>query len=310
MSLEAEEAAVAAKDMACCASCGKAEVDDVKLKKCACKLVKYCSVDCQKNHRPQHKKMCKKTLAELRDDDLFTLPDGSCFGECPICCLPLSLDPAKTTISHCCSQLICNGCNVANKKREIEAGFLEPRCPFCRDPAPKSREEGDKRMMKRVKKNDPLAICQMGRRRRNEWDYETAFEYFAKAAELGDAAAHFELACLCHNGCCVEKDEKKQVYHLEEAAIRGHPTARHNLGVREWRNGRFERAKRHFIIAANLGCNDSLKGLRMLYAEGHATKDNYLSALRAYQAALDATKSPERKVAEAYYAYAFNDCFA
>jgi hypothetical protein len=37
-----------------CASCGKAEVDEVKLKKCACDLVKYCSVVCQKNHRPQH----------------------------------------------------------------------------------------------------------------------------------------------------------------------------------------------------------------------------------------------------------------
>ena len=29
-----------------CANCGKAAVDDVKLKKCACKLVKYCSVEC------------------------------------------------------------------------------------------------------------------------------------------------------------------------------------------------------------------------------------------------------------------------
>ena len=43
-----------------CASCGKAAVDDVKLKKCACNLVKYCSVACQKDHRPQHKKICKK----------------------------------------------------------------------------------------------------------------------------------------------------------------------------------------------------------------------------------------------------------
>jgi len=43
-----------------CASCGKTGADDVKLKICtACKLVKYCSVECQKNHRPQHKKACK-----------------------------------------------------------------------------------------------------------------------------------------------------------------------------------------------------------------------------------------------------------
>ncbi len=55
-----------------CANCGKAAVDDIKLKICtACKLVKYCSVDCQKNHRPKHKKACKKRVAEIRDDKLF-----------------------------------------------------------------------------------------------------------------------------------------------------------------------------------------------------------------------------------------------
>ena len=61
-----------------CASCGIAAGDNIKLKICtACKLVKYCSVDCQKNHRPQHKKACKKRAAEIRDDDLFTQPEGS-----------------------------------------------------------------------------------------------------------------------------------------------------------------------------------------------------------------------------------------
>ena len=34
----------------CCAACGIKEVDDIKLKNCnACYLVKYCSVECQKN---------------------------------------------------------------------------------------------------------------------------------------------------------------------------------------------------------------------------------------------------------------------
>ena len=44
-----------------CASCGIAGVDDIKLKDCDdCDLVKYCSVKCQKDHRPKHKKECKK----------------------------------------------------------------------------------------------------------------------------------------------------------------------------------------------------------------------------------------------------------
>ena len=74
--------------------------------------------------------------------------------------------------------------------------------------------------------------------------------------------------------------------------------ARYNLGCEEWNNGRFERAKKHFIIAANLGYHNSLKQLRVLYANGYATKEDYASALRAYQAAVDATKSAERERAE------------
>jgi hypothetical protein len=35
----------------CCASCGIAEVDDIKLNICTdCDLARYCSVKCQKNH--------------------------------------------------------------------------------------------------------------------------------------------------------------------------------------------------------------------------------------------------------------------
>eukprot|EP00985_Skeletonema_marinoi_P030096 scaffold30504_cov80-Skeletonema_marinoi.AAC.1 len=75
----------------CCASCGIGQVDDIKLKKCtACYLVRYCSVKCQKEHRPQHKRACKKRAAELRDEILFKQPESSDLGDCPICFLPLA----------------------------------------------------------------------------------------------------------------------------------------------------------------------------------------------------------------------------
>src|SRR6056300_569221 len=147
-----------------CANCGKAAVDDVKLKICtACKLVKYCSVDCQKNHRPQHKKACKKRAAEIRDDKLFTQPDGSCYGECPICCLPLSIDKTKSAMNYCCCKLICQGCNHANKKREAEQG-LEHKCPYCREPIQGLQGKLVQNELKRAKANDPTAICQVGTR--------------------------------------------------------------------------------------------------------------------------------------------------
>ena len=51
------------------------------------------------------------------------------------------------------------------------------------------------------------------------------------------------------------------------------PEARHNLGCLAAMNGRYERARKHFIIAANLGYHDSLQNLMGLYADGHARKE-------------------------------------
>ena len=295
--MSAEEEAAAADGCACC---GQAEIDDIKLKLCdgGCDLVKYCRDECQENHREQHEGDCKKRRAELRDRDLFTQPERSCHGDCPICFLPLSLDTNKSTMTACCSKRICLGCNFANQKRENEAG-LEHRCAFCREPLTNSQEEIKKRIMNRVKKNCPVAMQQTGiRHYRVEGDYKTALEYLTKAAELGDAVAHHALSLMYLDGRGVEKDMKKAVHHKAEAAIGGHPDARHNLGVLERKNGRFERARKHFIISANLGDHDSLKAVRKLYADGHATKEDYADALRAYQAAVDATKSPEREKVE------------
>ena len=69
-------------DICCCANCGIAEVDDIKLEECdGCDLVKYCSDNCKDEHREQHEEECKKRTAELHDKELFTQPDGSHLGE-------------------------------------------------------------------------------------------------------------------------------------------------------------------------------------------------------------------------------------
>ena len=278
--------------MMCCTSCGVAAIDDIKLKDCdgGCDLVRYCSVDCQENNREQHEEECKKRSAELRDRDLFEQPDESHHGECPICCLPTPIDSSKSIMMPCCSKRICDGCDIANQTREFAAG-LQKRCIFCREPMAKSDEECNKRLMARIKKNCPVAMCRVG-------DYETALEYWTKAAKLGDAGAHYDLSVVYRGGQGVEKDKEKEVYHLEEAAMKGNPWARHNLGCKEANNGRFDRARKHFIIAANLGNHGSLKRLMKLYADGHASKEDYADALRAYQAAVDATKSEDRETAE------------
>ncbi len=280
-----------------CASCGKAAVDDVKLKKCSCTLVKYCSVECQKNHRPQHKKACKKRLAEIRDDRLFTQPDESHLGECPLCYLPLPIDQKKYGTFSCCCKRICRGCSYANQQREEEQG-LEQRCPFCREPMPKTDEEIEQNLVKRVKTNDPAALFKTGSNCDDKGDYEGAFQYWTKAAALENMDAHFNLSLMYQKGKGVEKDEKKKNYHFEEAAIGGHPSARFNLGNHEFRNKRYERAVKHWIIAAKLGCNDALDSVKKLFSVGIVSKEDYAAALRGHQAAVDATKSKQREEAE------------
>jgi TPR repeat protein len=94
-------------------------------------------------------------------------------------------------------------------------------------------------------------------------------------------------------------DIKKEAYHLEEAAIGGHCNARHNLGCVELDFGRKERAVKHFIIAANLGNEKSIEKLMKFYVEGLICKQDFDEALLAYQAAVDATKSPQREAAAA-----------
>ena len=283
-----------------CACCGIAEVDDIKLKDCdgGCDLVKYCSDNCEENHREQHEDDCKRR-AELHDKDLFPQLDSSYLGECPICCLPLSLHPSKSTLMTCCCKYICNGCHFTNTKRVIEGG-LERRCVYCREPAPESKEEHHKRIMERIKKNDTVAMTAMGKTYLGEGDYGKSFEYFTKAAELGDVAAQGCLGLMYRNGnSVVEKDEEKAVYHFEQAAIGGNPTARAFLATHEMENGRFERAARHLIISANLGCDVSLRWVKDLFVQGIVSKEEYADALRGYQAAMDATKSAEREAAEA-----------
>ena len=155
--------------------------------------------------------------------------------------------------------------------------------------------------MRRVEANDPVALRHVGIRLYNEGDCRGAFEFLTKAARLGNASAHFNLSVMYKKGEGVEKDEKMAVYHAEEAAIAGHPTARFNLGVIEWNNGSKERAMKHchWIIAAKLGKANSVEMLKKGYKEGSVRKDDFDAALRAHQAAVDAMKSPQREAAHA-----------
>jgi tetratricopeptide (TPR) repeat protein len=240
-------------------------------------------------------------MAELRDELLFKQPESSWLGDFPICCLPHSIGIQKSSLNVCCSKIICTGCAYTDILRQRRLLIpQEPSCAFCREPIARTKEEIHAMLMKRVEKNDPEAMTQMGIKRADEGDYSSAFEYSTKAAELGDAVAHYNLSVMYDLGQGVEKDEKKKVYHLEVAAIGGHVYARHNLGCYEVRNGRMERAVKHFTIAANMGEEESMKAMWELHARGLVKKEQLTATLRAHQTAVDATKSQQREEAKEF----------
>ncbi len=295
----AYEAGATLNNLTLCSSCGIPAVNHATWKKCDCSRggcgrVKYCSDECKAWHSNTHKE-------ELRTKKLFTQPEKNQLGECPICCLPLSNDMNRSIMMGCCNKIICDGCSYANKKREIEQR-LRHRCAFCREPLPKTPEEGVKRdLMKRVKADDPMALWYSGKRHQMDGSYEAAFDHLTRAAELGVAAAHRALSGMYYDGQGVTKDMKMSIYYAEQAAMLGCPDSRYDLGVYDVKKGKYDKAKKHFIMLANIGYDGSLKWLKELYVDGKASKEDYADALRAYQAAVNAAKSREREVANSLY---------
>ena len=286
-----------------CASCGTAGGDDVTLKNCnGCFLVKYCSVECQRDHISRHLLVCKKRAAELKDELLFKQPESNHLGDCPICLLPIipifSLqDKPRQCAYYCCSKIVCVGCVRANALREREAR-LPLSCPFCRTPLPEEDEQ-HALVMKRIEKNDPTALGEEGLRRFKAGDLANAIQYFEKAAGLGYVEAHYHLSIIYYQGLGAEKDMEKYMHHAEQAAIGGHPIARYNLGVLEEERGNIHRAVKHWMIAASFGYDNSIEALKEYYEGGMVSEKDFAAALRACKAAVNATKSPLRDAAEA-----------
>eukprot|EP00956_Cyclotella_meneghiniana_P013570 scaffold19703_cov19-Cyclotella_meneghiniana.AAC.1 len=100
-------------------------------------------------------------------------------------------------------------------------------------------------------------------------DKSKAFELLQRACELGYAAAHYHLGISYYNGVGVEQDKNKAVHHMQMAAMMGDVHARHNLGIVEDENENFQRAMKHFMIAAKGGYEHSLYVVKLGFRSGH-----------------------------------------
>ncbi|EJK49803.1 hypothetical protein THAOC_31288 [Thalassiosira oceanica] len=287
-----------------CANCGLTASDTAKLKNCnACRLVKYCGVDCQRAHRKLHKKACKQRAAELKDEQLYSQgherPEGHF---CPICTLPIPLpvdNPNHSVFNICCMKRICNGCDVAAQTRGMKD------CPFCRTPMLKNDADELAMIQVRVAKKDPEAINRLGESYCHgelglEKDMQRAVELWAEAAELGSIKALFNLGVTHERGVGVQRDKAKAAKFYEKAAMQGCPLSRHNLGGFEVEKGSYDRAVRHRLISAKMGFKESVENVKEMFMAGVATKEQYAEALRGYQYAVEEMKSHDRDVAERF----------
>ncbi|EJK77887.1 hypothetical protein THAOC_00249, partial [Thalassiosira oceanica] len=173
-------------------------------------------------------------------------------------------------------------------------------CPFCR--APTSTDKELARVQARVDAKDPAAITLFGdfyffEKYGLERDVQQTIRLWREAADLGSSEAQMKLGNFYYNGVGVTQDEAKARHYWGKAACQGHMEARHNLGAIESACGNFERAVRHWMIPAKLGCKQSLDNIKAMFAAGHATKQQYGEALVGYQASTEDMKSPEREKA-------------
>ncbi|EJK45067.1 hypothetical protein THAOC_36342, partial [Thalassiosira oceanica] len=267
-----------------CANCGKQGSDTVKLKDCtACRLVKYCGVDCQRAHRKQHKKACKKRAAELKDEELYSQghewPEGDF---CPICTLPIPLPMSKySRFNTCCMKRVCIGCDYAAQKRGMQD------CAFCRTPIPDNDADVLAMIQARVAKKDPVAINHLAQkyfygRLGLQKDMGKAVELWAEAAELGLVDSLFRLGHAFDRGEGVQEDKAKAAKFYEKAAMQGHAKSRYNLGCYEGQTGNHDRALRHLLISAKMGDSHSLEAIKTAFKAGLATKEQYAEALKGY----------------------------
>ena len=287
-----------ATDDTSCACCGKTRSGDIKLKKCACTLVRYCSIKCQKEHRSQHKGACKKKIAELFDEKLFAPSPPK--EDCPICFLPMPLGAENTQYKACCGKVICNGCLVAAAYAETNAH--QPKCPFCRNLALNEDNAIVKQYRKRMKENnDPIATYGLAGMylfgNMVAQDKSKAIELLTLASDQGSTEASVNLALMYKDGNGVARDIKKYLHYTQMAAMKGNERARFNLGVYEAQEGNNVRATKHFTIGARAGDDEALKMCTEAYKASFLTKDEFEQILRSHKEEKDSMKSEQRDVA-------------
>ena len=222
----------------------------------------------------------ERTARSARRAALFGEPRP--LAECPLCMNAMPFDVEKRRYFVCCGKTICSSCYSRARQAEAQRHnsdvfLLQLPCPFCRCTERMDEETVLSERIERSELNgcfDHQAAFELGKHhcgceyyhseRRciflcSEEEKLSAIKCWKKAAEHGNELAAYELA-LIYTGSehamfhFPEQADLGKSY-MEEAAIAGHPKARHWLGLHETNRGQ---AMRHFTLAARYGCKASL----------------------------------------------------
>jgi TPR repeat protein len=238
----------------------------------------------------------------LFDEKLFKQPSPN--EDCPICYLRLPIETDQKNYESCCGKMLCCGCVRAHA---IAAADTERfKCVFCRTEAFTSDKVLIERLKKRMEANDAVAIYNLGTcyllgTMGLRQDHAKALELFHKSAKLGHHRAHYALSACYREGGIVERDTRKATYHAQLAAMAGNVDARYDLGCDEGNAGNMDRAYKHWMISANVGCDSSMKAVQDGYKSGFVTKDDNAKTTRAYGNSIDEMKSDDRDRAAAAF---------
>jgi len=128
-------------------------------------------------------------------------------------------------------------------------------------------------------------VFRMGVKHLNDRDYGRALKYWTNALRWA-----MQWRIIIYQLCirirrCWEGQEKGSIPCGGGCNCRPSRSRRFNHGYNEWENERFLRAAKHLIIAAILG-HDSLQALKEYYKDELVSKDDFVAAFHAHQAAV------------------------
>ena len=191
---------------------------------------------------------------------------------------------------------------MTNRKRnKKKLPPLDVTCAFCRSPIHKNDSELMSRYEKRIEKGDVKAMLNLAKRfmRGSEGfrkDEAKASELFNRAADLGSAEAIGRLGLLAMDKEFTSVPNKtKAMEYFEDATKKGHVISRAALASLSAGEGEIELAIKHWQLAAEAGCDYSMKDLWDCFSKGKLSKPDLEKALRAHKAACDEMNSEERK---------------